>query len=101
MYDNPFAPRIPLLPSGEGPGMRAEHCHPFLQCSVKNSVAVKSPTSCPCSSTEFFRIGLAPFSEGFAQFLRFLAVEVEPQQQVVRHARQARYSPVARGEPRL
>ncbi len=23
-----------LLPSGEGSGMRAEHCHPILQCSV-------------------------------------------------------------------
>src|SRR5579864_7395896 len=40
------------------------------------------------SMPEFFRVRGAAFAEGFAQFVRFLALEIGAQQQVVRDARQ-------------
>ena len=46
MDDNPFTPRIPLLPPGEGSGMRAEHCQPFLQCSAVAWRTTHSAASC-------------------------------------------------------
>ena len=48
--------------------------------------------------SELVRVRRAATAKGFAQFFRFVRVEIQPQQHVVRDAGEARHAAVARDE---
>ena len=53
------------------------------------------------SMTEFFGVGLALASERFAQLVRLIGVEVQPEQHVVGDARESRHAAVPCREGRF